>query len=278
MLYQLYRVHTIFVVGVKLYMTVTNKHVLVIPAHGFGTRIRELTGGMPKTLLEVGGQPILARLLMVASKVPDTRVVIYAQPEDKYITQFLNRYRFSCNVELRRMVPEGYLRALVNIRRDIGSEFSVFDSDLVAPLPELIRFLHEAHNWQQKVPLIIGGTRKPEMNDERVLWLSPINDDSATITPSGGHQELRFANAYHWQLTGLQEVEELVASSKSATFHTYMADLAQRRCLVGCVYLSTAHNINTSVQLTNAQADTLKWQSLGIERVFTLVPLKEDQE
>ena len=58
-------------------MNEARRRVIVIPAHGEGTRLREVTAGRAKTLMEVAGEPILARLLRAAT-ADGAHVVVYA--------------------------------------------------------------------------------------------------------------------------------------------------------------------------------------------------------
>ncbi len=247
-------------------MPTNDEQILVVPANGYGTRIRELTGKVPKTLLKVGGQPILSRLLSAASAIQNIRVVIYVQPEDEYIANFLNMTHYSCSIELRRMIPRGILPDLIRISKELGKEFSVFDSDLVAPLPELTLFLRKAPNWSQNVPLIIGATTGLGMSYERMMWLTMGEGADFTVTSPGCQGDLCFACAYHWRPMGLEEAETLL-SSHPISFHDYMADLSHRCCHVGCVRFSAAHNVNTPDAFARAQTDVLKWQKQGIEQM-----------
>lgn len=253
-------------------MAVHDEHTVVIPAHGLGSRIRDLTGGRPKTLLEVAGRPLLWRLLFAASQVPHTRVVIYAPEQDEAIAEFLGSLDVGCTVELRRMTPQGYIHDMVRISHEVSAPFTVLDSDLVVPLPELKRFIDEAPRCLQDMQLILGVNTKPLMDEPRAIWLRPQETPSGTeyfviTTDVGAPQNLLQAvGAYHWRPSMLRDLEHF-ASGPSTTFHMFMADLAQRTCKIGGIRFSHALNVNTHAELQAAQAEVLNWRQQGIEEL-----------
>lgn len=242
-----------------------NNYVVYIPASGHGSRIRELTGGTPKTLLKVGDQTILARLLSAASALPNTHVIISTKPEDAQIEHFLMSNHFSCEIELRKMEPGGYLSDLVRVSKETEyDEFTILNSDLVAPLPDLLQFLRKVRQWSQDVPLIMGIIAEPvpyQYNAEDI-WLTPRGDSFFTINSPGIRGDFIVANAHHWRPSGLREVENLL-SQRPTRFHDYVAELAYQARLVGGIQFSHAHNINTPDLLARARSDVLAWQQSG---------------
>jgi len=245
-------------------MTDQDTYMVYIPASGHGSRIRELAGNKPKTLLQVGEQTILARLLFAASALPNTQVVISVRPEDMFIERYLQSHDFSCAIEIKKMAPGGYLADLVRVGKETGyNEFTVLNSDLVAPLPDLLRFLGGVRRWVQEVPLVIGVTEPtPDQYNAEDIWLTPQSDVSFTVNPPGMQGDLMIANAHHWRPSGLQEAEYLL-SQRPTRFHDYIARLAQQNRLVGGIPLSQAYNVNTADLLARAQAEVIAWQRSG---------------
>lgn len=245
-------------------------NIVVIPAHGRGSRIRELTAGHPKTLLEVAGQPILWRLLSAAARVPATLVLIYGPTDDAGIGHFLNKHDFQCNIELRYLAPQGYLKDMLTIGSHIGSRFSVLDADLLAPIPELENFIRQASDWPREKQLVAGITTKPKISDPRVIWLGPVEDklaDREFIVLTGTHtqkKEYRLAGAYHWQ-THILHIAEHFASSGLNSFHDFMFAAMHHKTLIGGIELSVALNINTQADYEDAQAEVISWVGKGIE-------------
>jgi NDP-sugar pyrophosphorylase family protein len=246
----------------KANMRNQNNYMVYIPASGRGSRIRELTGDIPKTLLKMGEQTILARLLSAASALPNTHVIISTKPEDVHIGNFLRLNHFSCYIELRKMEPGGYLSDLVRISKETGyDEFTILNSDLVAPLPDLLRFLDEVRKWPQDVPVIMGIIAEPvpyQYNAEDI-WLTSKSDSFFTINPTGIRGDFIVANAHHWRPSALREVEDLLSQGPTR-FHDYIINLAYQARLVGGIQFSQAHNINTPDLLARAQSDVLEWQ------------------
>ena len=245
-------------------MTNQDTYMVYIPASGHGSRIRELAGNKPKTLLQVGEQTILARLLSAASALPDTHVVISVRPEDISIEGYLRSHGFSCSIEIKKMAPGGYLADLVRVSKEAGyNEFTVLNSDLVAPLPDLLRFLSGVRQWNQEVPLVMGVTESvSDRYNAEDIWLTPQSNFSFMINPPGMQGSLMVANAHHWRPSGLQEAEYLL-SQRPTRFHDYIARLAQQNRLVGGIPFSQAHNVNTADLLARARAEVLAWQRSG---------------
>lgn len=250
-------------------MKTDHEHIVVIPAHGHGSRIRELTGGKPKTMLTVAGQPILWRLLSAAMTIPNTHVIIYVQPGDDTVATFLRSSPFREMVEVKYFTPQGYLPDMVAISKELGQGFTVLDSDLVVPMPELTQFVRDVRHYPPEISLIAGVTLKPKMDDPRVIWLTteplPAAQSTGYFTPQGTQGTYRLAGTYHWCLESIRDAEQFLSTSDSASFHTYTVELARRACLIGCIPFRMALNVNTPADLARASAKVKHWRQEGWE-------------
>src|SRR5437764_3796496 len=169
--------------------------VVVIPAHGRGTRLRAVTGGRAKTLVEVAGEPILARLLRAAA-VDGARVVVYARPGDADVPACVA----ACGqgAEVKRREPMGYLRDLMDITADAGDRFTVLDCDLVAPHAEVAGFLADTRR-HERANMLFGVSATPASADPRSIRVL-AGDDGATGRGDGAASQLPPAvGAYGWR-------------------------------------------------------------------------------
>ena len=70
--------------------------ISIILAAGHGTRIRALTGGKPKQMLPIVGEPIITRLLRQISAVGATRHFLSTHTDSALMTDYIqslsNRY------------------------------------------------------------------------------------------------------------------------------------------------------------------------------------------
>ena len=159
------------------------RRTVVIPAHGLGSRLRDVTLGLPKTLIEVGGEPILARLLRAVATLDDVRVLVYAQPGEERFDAFLATAAFGIPVELGRRSPQGYLRDLAHISATAGDEITVLDSDLVVPHDELCAYLHEAAVRPPGEWLLFGVSATPPSADPRSIRPTIGPDGAVRLAP-----------------------------------------------------------------------------------------------
>ena len=120
-------------------------HKAVILAAGVGSRIRPLTDGCPKTLLEVGGVPILERMLTNISScgIGETIIVLGYLPEQ--IESFVRDTFPALNVQF--VVNDRYDEtntgySLMLVEEAVGeSSFVKFDGDVVFDVEILQRLL-----------------------------------------------------------------------------------------------------------------------------------------
>jgi GTP:adenosylcobinamide-phosphate guanylyltransferase len=245
-------------------VTGDRERTVVIPAHGLGTRIRELTGGRPKTMLELTGRPLLWRLLAAVGRVPGARAIVFVQPGDATVARFLETARPACPVEIRFRRPEGYIHDVLAFRREVGDEFSTLDSDLVVPPAELSRFLREGPGLRPDLDFVAGAVAAEPAGDARTIHLRSLGDGAAAVSAGEPASDLQLVGAYHWRPAALRQVERTVAAG-SVSFHTFMTDMARSGRPIACLPFSSALNVNTAADLAAAQEVVAQWQARGWE-------------
>lgn len=73
----------------------------VILAGGFGTRLSELTGNIPKPMVEIGGKPILWHIMNIFSRYGVNEFIIALGYKSEMIKEyFLNFYAFNNDISL----------------------------------------------------------------------------------------------------------------------------------------------------------------------------------
>ena len=110
----------------------------MILAAGRGTRLGELGRRIPKALVEVGGEPLLARQLSYLSRVGVDRVVVNAHHLAEQIVEFVRERSHPIQVEVS-VEPEllgtaGGLRAALG-RFDDASPIIVIHADTIVDAP-----------------------------------------------------------------------------------------------------------------------------------------------
>ncbi len=73
---------------------------VVLLAGGFGTRLSEYTKTIPKTMIEVGGQPILIHIMTQYAKYGFKDFYIALGYKGKMIKKFFNKKFFDWNINL----------------------------------------------------------------------------------------------------------------------------------------------------------------------------------
>jgi GTP:adenosylcobinamide-phosphate guanylyltransferase len=241
-------------------MTEARQRVIVIPAHGQGTRLRDVTAGRAKTLMEVAGEPILARLLRAAT-ADGAHVVVYARPSDAEVPACVAAY--GRGVQVSRHEPLGYLNDLMDIALDVGDEFTVLDCDLVAPHAEVAGFIataggHERANMQFAV------SASPPSADPRSIRVMAGPEGGMELGDGADSRLPRAVGAYHWRPAVVASGRQFVGEGRGS-FHGYMEFLAARREPVEVVPFNCALNVNTPAELDLARRLVREWRTEGME-------------
>jgi GTP:adenosylcobinamide-phosphate guanylyltransferase len=228
--------------------------LVLIPAHGLGTRLRDVTGGRAKTLVEVAGQPVLARLLRAVAG-SGRHAVVSARPGDADVPACVA----ACGgcVEVRRREPRGYLRDVMDLSRGLSEELTVLDCDLVAPHAELTGFLAGAPR-DTTVSMLFGVSAMPPSADPRSIRVIVDGGRMGLAEPATSSVP-RAVGAYHWRHPAVAAARQFLAS-EGGSFHQFICHLAARRPPARLVGLSAAVNLNTPADLELAEEFVRQWR------------------
>ena len=241
-------------------MNEARQRVIVIPAHGKGTRLREVTAGRAKTLMEVAGEPILARLLR-AAQAGGAHVVAYARPSDADVPACVAAY--GRGVHLGRHEPLGYLNDLMDIAGDVGDEFTVLDCDLVAPHAEVAGFIAGVAG-RGRANMQFAVSASPPSADPRSIRVMAGPDGGMELGDGADSRLPRAVGAYHWRPAAVASGRQFAGEGRG-TFHGYMEFLAARRESVAVIPLTFALNVNTRAELDLARGLVREWRAEGLE-------------
>lgn len=229
---------------------------VIIPAHGHGSRMRPVTGGTPKTLTPIAGQPILGRLL-AATREAGRPAVVYAQQPARLIEDYLATLPGS-RASARHRYPAGYLPDMAAIFGQDGDELTVLDADMVVPHGELRAFL--AMTRDTAGDLLVGQAADPPSHDPRSIRLVPAANGRFRIGPPEDQALPRTIGAYHWRPRAVAAVRAFLRD-RPRTFHEFIAHLADNsQVQVETFRFSAGINVNTPAERDIAEAEAAGWQ------------------
>jgi GTP:adenosylcobinamide-phosphate guanylyltransferase len=241
---------------------------VVIPAHGPGTRLTPVTGGVvPKTLVPVAGEPILLRLLRAVRAVEGTRAIVYTPPSDRLVAACLESHGVPDPPVLGHRKPQGYLADLVAISEAVGDEFTVLDADLVVRHTELTAFLRAAVSTVDFLvgyDMLVGVSARPPSPDPRSIRVVVAADGTPSLADGAAAHIPRSVGAYHWRPSAVAAAREFVAAGRG-TFHQFVADMVAARAIFVLVELGEALNVNTPAELAAAEEHVRSWRRDGRE-------------
>lgn len=260
---------------------------VVIPAHGRGLRMRQLTSGTPKTLLEVAGEPMLARLLRAAA-VCGRLAVVYTRALDEAVPAFLanglavvsaggeagrcaaaeaGRWTAAAGAgpagppgtmaELRRREPHGYLTDMLAIAAELGDELTVLDSDMVVPHAELCSFL-AGTLADNGAAFLVGQAAEPPSSDPRSIRVTMDPHGVRRLAPGNANRLPRTVGAYHWRPRAVRAAREFVADGPRS-FHEFMAHLMDLALPTETFTFSAGLNVNTPSDRDLAEEHVRAW-------------------
>lgn len=104
----------------------------VVPAAGEGTRLRPLTDGTPKPLVEVAGRPLLAHVFdALAPTNPRRYVVVIGYRGSRIVDRFGDSYRDVPIEYVRQDEPRGLAHAVLQAEPAVGGDLLVCNGDNV---------------------------------------------------------------------------------------------------------------------------------------------------
>jgi hypothetical protein len=219
--------------------------------------MRPVTGGAPKTLTLVGGQPILGRLL-AAVRQAERPAVVYAQPPGQLIEAYLATIP-GPPVQVRHRHPEGYLPDMAAVFAREGDELTVLDADMVVPHSDLCAFLAAARDAD--ADLLAGQSARPPSRDPRSIRLIPCADGRLAIGAGEDSSLPRTVGAYHWRPAAVAAARAFLRDGPR-TFHELIDSLAagDRQVRVATFAFSAAVNVNTPAERDAADAEAARWR------------------
>jgi NDP-sugar pyrophosphorylase family protein len=116
---------------------------VMLLAAGRGTRLQQLGLGVPKILVDIGGEPLLAHQLRYLERAGATRVVVNAHHLSEQVVAFASSYEGPLDVltlvEPRLLGTAGAVRNALDLFR--GSELVVLYGDVLidAPLTDIVQ-------------------------------------------------------------------------------------------------------------------------------------------
>lgn len=245
----------------------------MILAAGAGTRLAPLTEARPKALVEVGGRPLLARVMdrLVAAGV--TRLVINTHYHEEQILAFLREHRPAPLELAHSPEPEGPLdtggglfRAAPLFRED--RPFFLHNVDVLStiPLEELMAdHVHHARQGEEIVASLAVQKREADRRllfDDRGLmgWENRAGDQApgsrrVVREPSG--------EVIPWAFTGIHAVDPRIfrLSDRSGRFSiiTLYLELAAQGWVIRPWDVSGERWLDVGTPERLAEANRLDW-------------------
>jgi hypothetical protein len=226
--------------------------------------MRAVSGAGPKALVSVGGRPMLARLLAAADAAGAGDVYVVAPPGDHAIEAFLESTTVAARLHLLRRVPAGYLVDIVGLADSVGDAFTVLDCDLVTPHGELVSFLGRGPGVGHSPEFVVAVSDAPPSHDERSIRLAPGPDGALAHAPGSDWTVPRAVGAYTWSPGGLRRASRFLSGGGSS-FHAFVAIWAIEDVPVELVRMSVGMNVNTPVELAQADRYVGLWNESGVE-------------
>lgn len=232
-------------------MTGTGTTVL-IPAAGRATRMGAAPGDPPKCLLDLGGTPILQRLVDSCLWLPRVRVVVLVPPDQPYVDRWRQRLPDQAPVTIVPAPPEPYGHTIL---RGLGhapaSEVAVLDSDLVVARSELTAFLQHASS-HPSAGLTVGTSSEPWDLGPRTIWLARDGSGHTRLGRGLSGAASRLIGAYWFRPPAVESLRAGVAAGV-LSFGALLRDFADRGGRVDCFGFSFAYDVNTVADLTEAR-------------------------
>ncbi len=177
------------------------ENTAVILAGGRGTRLRSVTGDLPKPMVQVAGRPILERLVLhlVGSGITDVRLAV-GYGADVIEQHFGDGARFGCSIRyLREQEPLGTAGPLRGLLEDLPSApVIVLNGDLVTSFSVSgLLSAHEATgarmtvavtDYTHEVPYGVldtaGGDGRVTSLTEKPTWSGTVNAGIYALDPA----------------------------------------------------------------------------------------------
>lgn len=218
----------------------------IIPAAGKGTRMAPVVGGLPKTLIEVGGESLLARLISgVEEAVDGICIVIPPSGEGR---QALRRAIESLDTEVpiqtrTQIDRKGVADAVWQCRSVVDGPFLVAMADVVydPPLAPYVTALESAGLPAVLVEPTTGPTREPA----GVVTVADARVTAIEKRPVAVSDEFRVAGAFAFPREAFQVFGTARPGSGEFELEDVVNVLMKQGPVHAVVYDGWRRNVNT---------------------------------
>jgi NDP-sugar pyrophosphorylase family protein len=150
-------------------------------AAGVGERIARGGIDIPKPLLRVGGQPLIARIIYAAAELGMHSVACIVNDVQPAVAEFLQSTAWPVPVQLRVKTTPSSMESLFNLEPYLRDEpFLLFTVDVVFATAALDGFLTGARKLEQAAGVL---ALTDYIDDEKPLWAKV--DENSRITALG---------------------------------------------------------------------------------------------
>lgn len=229
---------------------------VLIPAAGRATRMGAGPGDPPKCLREVGGAPILQRLVQAALGLPEVRVVVLAPRRDQHLPAWRRSLPPGAPVSVHTAPPEPYGRTILRgLAHALAGRLAVLDSDLVVPEAELAGFL--AYGRQERpgppaCPLTVGISSVPWDLGPRTIWYATTGAGQVRLGRALPGAQSRLVGAYWLRSPAIHSLRSAVAAG-TTSFGEFLRGYAASGAGVDSYPFSYAYDVNTPADLAAAR-------------------------
>lgn len=228
----------------------------MIFAAGLGTRLRPLTGSMPKALVPVGGVPMLQRVIMNLKGAGCTHIIVNVHHFPDMIIDFLAAHEnfgieIAISDERGKLLDTGGGIAKAASWLDGNEPFIVHNADILTDLD--LRELYNAHCNSHSDATLLVSSRKTSrylLFDNDMKMNGWINDSTGEIKPTGTNA----ANFKKYAFNGIHVISpsalhELTSFRKEGEAFSIMD-----------FYINTCRHLNFNGFLPDAQ---YAWFDIG---------------
>lgn len=236
---------------------------LIIPAAGFGTRMKQVNPDLPKEMLPVGEKPAIQYAVEEGISAGIMNIIVVINRQKEVLRQYLeNKYRNS-NIEINYLYQKNPLGEsdAIGYAKDIVGNHAVaviYPDNLYLPAPGALKTLIPVYNKHKKDVVALSQV-SPDIaltisNAGRVD-ISPLNNGLFNISkfiPKGdGHfiprykDELRACGIYVSGPYLFDHIEMTRSSVSKGEFTDYpvRTSILKERGMVGCLLAGTVFDI-----------------------------------
>lgn len=140
-----------------------------IIAAGLGERLARGGSAVPKPLVPIFGEPMIARIIRAAAGVGATSLACIVNDLNPAVEDYLRAGPWPVPLEIVVKTTPGSLESLFSLRRLLAQEpFLLFTVDAVFPFAALEGFFAAARNIGQAYGVL---ALTPSVDDEKPLWV-----------------------------------------------------------------------------------------------------------